>query len=170
VETGRQATPRQFWQHADAELDAGGVLLKAFGQIEDLLTEHRRQRQAARRQARYATLLAELRRYADLAPGTCPYGCAPQQAVVGTWTAQHVFALREAARLGVAELATTLGVTAATVRAWQRRTRLAAGTQRRLDDWLNHAKPEVHQRFRELLSNPGVPQQPGRTDYPRRRR
>jgi transcriptional regulator with XRE-family HTH domain len=151
IEAGRQSTPRAFWQRADAALGAGGVLVAGFEQLEELVDEARR---VARRRARYATLLAELRRYADLGSGGCPYGCHHPAVRVPQWTGRHVRALREAARLTAAELAGQLGVPTGVVTGWQRRTTpLPAAVQQALDDWLSHADPAVPTRLHSLLDS-----------------
>jgi len=148
VETGRQATPRAFWERADAAVGAGGVLVKAFNQIEQLAEQARHQRRLARRRARYATLLAELKRYSDLAPGYCPCGRPLPVPVVAAWTGQHVRALRRATQLTIAQLADQLGVTSSTLAAWQRRHQpLPLAAQRRLDIWLATADPTIQLRF-----------------------
>src|SRR5262249_14828922 len=41
VETGRQNMPRAFWERCEHALDAGGALLAAAGQLEDLVQRHR---------------------------------------------------------------------------------------------------------------------------------
>jgi len=48
IETGRQKATRQFWELADRELGADGVLFKAFGQVDDLTREYAEQTRAAR--------------------------------------------------------------------------------------------------------------------------
>lgn len=48
IETGRQKASRQFWEHADRELGASGMLAKAFAQIEDLARDYAEQTRAAR--------------------------------------------------------------------------------------------------------------------------
>src|SRR5262245_29594084 len=41
VETGRQNVPREFWERCDQALEAGGGLLAAADQLEELVQRHR---------------------------------------------------------------------------------------------------------------------------------
>jgi transcriptional regulator with XRE-family HTH domain len=41
IECGHYDAVRRFWQRVDRELDAGGVLVKAFDELADLLGERR---------------------------------------------------------------------------------------------------------------------------------
>lgn len=44
VETGRQRAARAFWERCDAELDAGGALVRGYDELEALVREHHRAR------------------------------------------------------------------------------------------------------------------------------
>ena len=88
VETGRQTVPRRFWQHADRELGAGGVLLAASDHVEalarDLHAQAGRVRDRERRD-RIARRGPAVRVAAEPVSGAVrePCGCA---VTVGRWT------------------------------------------------------------------------------------
>lgn len=137
IETGRVGASRQFWERADQELNAGGVLVKAFDELDDLLNERRRQRGEIRRRQ----LLA--------APGASRvHGVA-----VGAWGWGEVRALRESLRLTVRAFAAHIGVSVATVCHWEHRervTRLHLATEEMLDRALKIADDDARARFLEL--------------------
>jgi transcriptional regulator with XRE-family HTH domain len=107
MEIGREHLARRFWERADEALRAGGVLLKGYDEVEELVRERHRQQ-----------ALAQARTRAALAP---PTGCGCGL-VVASWTALEVRALRQAMRLPVRAFAHRLGVSVATVTVtvWER--------------------------------------------------
>lgn len=137
IETGRDGTTRQFWECADRELNAGGVLVKAFDDLDDLLSERRRQRGEVRRRLRL----------------DAPVASRGGGVAVGAWGWGEVRALREALRLTVRAFAAHMGVATATVSDWERRervTRLHLATEEMLDRALKIAEDDARARFLEL--------------------
>jgi len=140
IETGKESGGRRFWDRADRELAAGGVLVKAYKALHGLVDEHLRQRAMQHRtaQARARGL-------------TC--GCG---LVVGRWTPRDVRALREAMRLPVRDFSRRMGVSIATVTAWERHGRakpVSLAAQAALDAALKLADRDVRGRFIQLRAD-----------------
>src|SRR6266545_698210 len=152
IETGRQTTTRRFWQRADRELGADGLLVKAFDQVDDLIRAYGAQMARAR----------ELERQECAArhePSGDALGCGCAR-TVARWGGRETRALREALRMTVRAFAEYLGVTTATVGCWESKQSPKAprlSTQDVLDQALKLAGADARARFWKLLEQPGDP-------------
>lgn len=152
VEMGRHDAPRTLWVRADRELAANGLLVKAFDQVGALTRDYHRQR-AHLREHECHKPASSPNRSDDGAPDAC--GCG---LTVARWGGRETRALREAMRLPVRAFAEYLGVAAATVSAWENKrapTSPYLSTQDVLDRALKLADVDVHDRFWQLLDEPG---------------
>jgi DNA-binding transcriptional regulator YiaG len=138
AEAGRQIMARAFWERADRATGARRAVLAAFDDLERLAQVHREQT---------ARALDEQR--TGYASGGC--GCG---VVVGRWTERESRALREALRMSMRAFAEHLGVSTATVSAWESQATTAPlrlASQAVLDRALTLAGADVRTRFALLL-------------------